>query len=219
MILFEKSSSDIIDVRNTMYPSFAQMLVNSVKQIDCSYSTVYGFSYGNSNVEIDGDIYALKAGEFFSIPVRENKPTFSTQSSVFIVVRMGFIGQHVIGKIEKTGRLSYIDGCSDTMLVYPPRFGDPSLNYLHFPSNINQSFHTHPSIRIGIVVDGEGYSTLQDKEIKLSTGCIFSLEEQELHRFRTENTHMNIIAFHPDGEWGPTDENHTMLNRTYLAGK
>jgi len=219
MILFENGLYEPIDARDTMYPSFAQMVVNTEKTIDCNYATVYGFSYGDGKIEIDSEIYTLKAGEFFSIPVRENKPTFSTTSSIFTVVRLGFIGQHVIGKIEKTGRLSYIDGCSDTMLVYPPRFGDPSLNYLHFPSNINQSFHTHPSIRFGIVISGEGYSTLQDSETKLSSGSIFCLEEQELHRFRTENSHMNIIAYHPDGEWGPTDENHTMLNRTYLAGK
>jgi hypothetical protein len=27
---------------------------------------------------------------------------------------------------------------------------------------------------------------------------------------------MRVIAYHPDGDWGPTDENHTMLNRTYI---
>ena len=105
------------------------------------------------------------------------------------------------------------------MLVYPPRFGDPSLNFLHFPSNINQTFHTHPSIRMGCVIGGRGVSTLADKEVQLTEGMMFCLEEQEYHRFRTENSHMDIIAFHPDGDWGPTDENHTMLNRTYLEGK
>jgi hypothetical protein len=44
----------------------------------------------------------------------------------------------------------------------------------------------------------------------------FCLEEQELHRFRTKNNEMRIIAFHPDGDWGPTDENHVMINRTYV---
>jgi hypothetical protein len=28
---------------------------------------------------------------------------------------------------------------------------------------------------------------------------------------------MDVIAFHPDSDWGPTDEKHPMLNRTYLV--
>ena len=120
---------------------------------------------------------------------------------------------------EELGRLSYIDGCSDSLLVYPPRLGDPTLNYLYFPPGIDQSFHTHPSVRIGCVIQGEGKASLRDKEIDLLPGIMFALEEKELHRFRTSASGdvMKIIAFHPDGDWGPTDENHTMLNRTYIA--
>jgi len=104
------------------------------------------------------------------------------------------------------------------LLVYPPRLGDPTLNYLYFPPGIDQSFHTHPSIRVGCVIQGEGKASLRDKEIDLVPGVMFALEEKELHRFRTSSGDiMKIIAFHPDGDWGPTDENHTMLNRTYIA--
>jgi hypothetical protein len=27
---------------------------------------------------------------------------------------------------------------------------------------------------------------------------------------------LDVIAFHPDSDWGPTDGTHPMLNRTYL---
>jgi hypothetical protein len=36
-------------------------------------------------------------------------------------------------------------------------------------------------------------------------------------RFRTTNSNMVVIPYHPDGDWGPTDHNHSMLNRTYLT--
>jgi hypothetical protein len=50
----------------------------------------------------------------------------------------------------------------------------------------------------------------------LEAGSIFCIEERENHRFQTINDTMKIIAYHPDGDWGPTDQNHTMLNRTYI---
>jgi len=39
----------------------------------------------------------------------------------------------------------------------------------------------------------------------------------ENHRFRTVDSTMTVIAFHPDGDWGPTDHTHTMINRTYIS--
>jgi quercetin dioxygenase-like cupin family protein len=69
------------------------------------------------------------------------------------------------------------------------------------------------------VISGRGKASLRDSEIDLVPGVMFALEEKELHRFRTSDSEevMKIIAFHPDGDWGPTDENHTMINRTYIA--
>ena len=28
---------------------------------------------------------------------------------------------------------------------------------------------------------------------------------------------MDVVAFHPDSDWGPTDAAHPMLNRTYVC--
>ncbi len=51
----------------------------------------------------------------------------------------------------------------------------------------------------------------------LSPGGVFLLEEGELHSFATPpGGHMEIVAFHPDSDWGPTDDDHPMLNRTYI---
>jgi hypothetical protein len=114
------------------------------------------------------------------------------------------------------GNLSYIDGCSNSNLIDPPRSGDPCINYLYFPPGINQTFHTHPSYRIGLVLSGYGYAeTVDDKKI-LETGTMFILERHTLHRFFTEDSHLSLMVFHPDSEDGPRDEFNPMKSRTYL---
>lgn len=114
------------------------------------------------------------------------------------------------------GNLSYIDGCSNSNLIEPPRNGDPCLNYLYFPSGINQTFHTHPSLRIGVIQSGSGTACIGDQETALNPGDIFILDRFTLHRFRTETSHMSLVAFHPDSEDGPKDEFNPMKSRTYL---
>jgi len=219
----ENRKTDIIDKRDTMYPSYAIMtnVAYSVEAKEIGWATIFGFNFGVGSYIMVGDIqYNLKANQYFSIPVNNKSVSFFPygEKDIFGVFRLGFLGHEVIGTqdINAQGKLSYIDGCSDSLLVYPPRLGDASISYLHFPSNINQSYHTHPSIRIGCVISGSGTSDT-DKPIPLEEGTFFCLNEHELHRFRTDETStMKIIAFHPDGDWGPTDENHTMFNRTYV---
>jgi len=221
MIVFSGNnrSVDIIDMRDTMYPSYAVMTrtANCIDAFEIGWSTMLGFSFGNSTLHIGKKVYTINSNQYFSIPVRNEDVTIDPTDDLFAVFRLGFLGHDLIGTqdVTKQGKLSYIDGCSDSLMVYPPRLGDPTLNYLHFPKNVNQSFHTHPSLRFGCVIGGEGISDT-DEPVPLKLGTFFCLEEHELHRFRTENSSMKVIAYHPDGDWGPTDENHTMLNRTYI---
>lgn len=113
------------------------------------------------------------------------------------------------------GNLSYIDGCSNTNLVSPGRNGDPCLNYLFFPKNTNQTFHIHPSVRIGMILSGKGQADLETTNHSLKVGDCFLLERYESHRFCTEDSNMSLIAFHPDSEDGPKDEYNPMKSRTY----
>jgi quercetin dioxygenase-like cupin family protein len=210
-----------IDMFDTMYPSAGYMIDNEefVAPSFAKYFSVYGYSYDNSEIIIDGKTIYLEKGQYFGLSVKEKMSAKAT-GKLFIIIRLGYLVPNTIGWIEQKGRLSYIDGCSDSLLVYPARMGDSSLNLLYFPPKITQSFHRHPSIRLGCVVSGGGYSSHGEAdeviEDKLSVGESFCLTEQERHRFRTEGNSMTVIAFHPDGDWGPTDHNHTMLNRTYL---
>lgn len=206
---------------DSMYPAHGYMLERETFELPsfAKYCSVYGYSYGDSTLNIDGKKHVLEKGQFFGLSVKESMQA-EAKDKLFLVVRLGYMVQNTIGWVEKQGRLSYIDGCSDSLLVYPARLGDSSLNLLYFPPGIDQSFHRHPSIRLGCVIDGKGFSshgeTNKIGEDALVPGVSFCLTEQERHRFRTEDSSMTVIAFHPDGDWGPTDHNHTMLNRTYL---
>lgn len=120
------------------------------------------------------------------------------------------------GPIESTGRLTYIDGCTDTLLVCPPRLGAPCLNHLHIPAGTDQSFHTHPSDRLGAILSGGGWCDTPNGTFELAAGVAWYIPTGCEHRFRTESASLDVIAWHPDSDFGPTDDNHPMINRTVL---
>lgn len=165
----------------------------------------------------------LVAGQYFatSAPVRFNfdpeVPTriMAVHSSLFTPLRT--FG----GPVEPKGRLRYIDRCSDTLLIAPPRLGDPCLNLLHFPPGIHQTAHTHPSVRCGAIASGAGYCIDGDNNrLDLLPGMMWIIPKDVVHSFHTADSgdNLNVIAYHPDTDWGPEDETHPMLNRTWVDG-
>lgn len=122
-------------------------------------------------------------------------------------------------KADQPGRLSYIDGCSNTNLIAPLRNGDPCLNYLYLPAGINQSAHVHPTARIGLISGGRGFARYwaegEAKTIPLETGVLFWLPRFTRHSFHTESSYLSVMVFHPDSEGGPLDEANPMFSRTY----
>lgn len=211
-----------IDCLDTMYPSHLQSFDPEDSQIIYldALSTAYG--YVSEGVVILPNDKEVCKGEWFSYTTGKEREILESTNAVGVVIqRIGYRGQNVIGgPLEKKGRLCYIDGCSDSILVYPPRQGDPVLNHLHFPAGIEQTYHTHPSIRVGFVVRGRGFADVSDSHPALLVeGMSFVLDAHELHRFRTVDSSIDIIAYHPDSDWGPTDHNHPMLNRTYIGKK
>lgn len=209
-------TKDYINQLDTMYPSEAQLVVDDTYNVP-AHATAYGVvKTGRIRWQTRDGLQEAFAGFAFSIPGTQK---IDVMGEVAFFVRHGYKAPTATVKLEHKGRLTYIDGCSDSMLIQPMRMGDPVLNLLYFPKGIDQTFHTHPSIRLGLVLSGEGMASLPDKEIALKPGVLFCLEEQELHRFRTVTDEMRIVAYHPDSDWGPTDQNHPMLNRTYLDKK
>jgi quercetin dioxygenase-like cupin family protein len=163
-------------------------------------------------------VRTVEEGDFFSV---SGRATIDSSNGLgMISSAFGYSGLNVFGgPIEPTGRLRYIDGCTDTLLVPPVRKGNPCLNHLHFPNGIVQTPHTHPSIRSGMVYRGQGVCVIQQQEhVPLIPGYAFIIETNAVHSFNTQGESMDVIAFHPDSDTGMTDDDHPMINRTIVGG-
>ena len=185
-------------------------------------STFYGFIFdtvrgARARIEMAGGrAFALDKGMYFC----SNEPLIITDGIGIAIERLMHNGMFMMGgPVEKSGRLKYIDGCTDSLLIPPVRKGDPCLNSLHFPESIDQTMHAHPSMRLGIVSDGGGICITPDEETVMYPGQVFGIHTMAPHKFRTgNNQHMTVVAYHPDSDFGPEDENHPMLNRTSVDG-
>jgi hypothetical protein len=220
LLLASPGDGEILDATETMYPSRLEVARGSGRRFDRATSTVYGVVLAHSAVvSAPGFKAELEAGGFFAVPGAGGVEA-SSAACVVLMERYGYRGVVQAGRIEEKGRLAYIDGCSDTVLCSPARLGDPVLNHLHFPVGIVQSVHSHPSIRLGVVVRGAGTAfgpAGGGWERPLAVGSVFLLHAHELHAFKTSESSLDVVAFHPDSASGPTDGEHPMLNRTYLA--
>ena len=140
--------------------------------------TAFGFVYsGIARSESRGFEHKLHTGMFFSLP----GPATLTDLHGFVCTRRSYRGLPTWGgPIETLGRLKYINGCSDTLLLAPPVKGDPCLNYLYIPPRIDQTPHTHPTARVGCITGGAGSCITADKTIELLPGTIFVLPKDEI---------------------------------------
>ncbi len=159
--------------------------------------------------------YMLKQGMYFSVA----GPIHLGEGGGCVVRREGYTGYNTFGgPVERTGRLRYIDGCTDSLLIGPPVIGDPCFNLLHFPPGIRQTMHTHPSLRCGTVVRGRGRAITPTGELPLEPGSCWFLETGGQHCFYTDDEEMVVIAWHPDTDTGPSHQDHPMLNKTMVDG-
>jgi len=181
--------------------------------------TCFGFvASGRVGIQDRRVNWWLDAGQWFSMP-NGLVLNLMTNSRVVVSQCVGYQGVYAMGgPIENQGRLRYIDGCSDTILCAPLLWGDPCLNHLHFPASIQQTAHTHPSTRAGIIAKGQGRCITEQQEITLSAGCLFYIARNTEHHFVTTSNTMDVIAYHPDSDWGPTHHEHPMVNRTWVDG-
>lgn len=168
---------------------------------------------GASILRCSSGTFSLSPGMYFAVPDAMSVGP----GTGLLITRHGHRGLfHLGGPIEKRGRLRYIDGCTDTLLIPPVRRGDPCLNLLHVPPNTNQTPHTHPSFRVGLVVRGTGACRTPQGAVRLSSGTAFVIRADALHSFHTDDHELLVVAFHPDSDFGPTHEDHPMLNRTLI---
>jgi hypothetical protein len=194
-------------------------------QDECTYFGVVVNGTTTLTIDSFGKLqeFLLTSGMYFSVP--NNIRIYG--GCGLIVSRLNYRGVFMIGgPIEEKGRLLYINGCSDSLLIPPVIKGDPCLNFLHFPEKINQTRHTHPSLRVGIVARGRGRCVVptnddgsgSDIDIPLIAGHIFIIPTDGHHSFFTDNSLMDVIAYHPDSDTGLTHSDHPMINRTIVEG-
>ncbi len=181
-----------------------------------SEGTHYGFvSEGTAQLECDAGCFELKTGMYFVVPGAAKVQG----GQGYVCCRLGYEGMFSVGgPIEKLGRLRYIDGCSDTVLVGPPVKGDPCMNFLRIPANIDQTAHTHPTIRVGMIIDGKGYCQTDKEKLDLVPGKMFVLHANQIHSFHTQDEGLRIVIYHPDSDSGPSHDDHPMVNRTIVGG-
>ena len=137
-----------------------------------------------------------------------------------MIVQRGYCNVRQFGgPLEARGRLRYVDGCSDTLLICPPRLGEPCLNHLHIPPHTLQSEHTHPSLRIGVIARGSGLCRTEHGDVPLRPGLGWLIPAGLRHSFHTQETALDVFAWHPDSDFGPTDADHPMINRTLISAQ
>jgi quercetin dioxygenase-like cupin family protein len=209
-----------IDFSNDKFPSSLSTW-NSSEISLIPGNTHFGFVYeGTASLAMaDGRQYTLVQGMYFSVNSSAKIIPGKFSAKGFVVSRLGYQGFFNIGgPVEPKGRYKYIDGCSDSLLVSPVVKGDPCLNLLYFPPDIFQTPHTHPSLRIGVISRGSGQCILSNRVLPLQAGNIFFIRADTLHSFKTTESDMTIVVYHPESDFGPTDQNHPMINKTIING-
>lgn len=234
------------DVENKDYPIKYYNFIGSegsafIGKKDCTYH-VYIYSgellFKNDKTPVmtlQNEFYLSVHGEFSLLGIGQAVIIEShVKKEGCFYAKNNYTAMLHIGKAEEKGRLKYIDGCTDSLLIPPVKLGDACLNHLHFPKNIDQTAHTHPSHRIGVVAKGNGMCKTPFGNMELTQGMIFVIKAWDgfsystgldgkehpngEHSFETYENNMDVIAFHPDSDFGATDEMHPMINRTIVDG-
>jgi hypothetical protein len=223
VIISQPKQGDRLDAGSTPVESQLEILTAFIKKTEAN-ATTYGYVLsGRAEVKAAGFCFDGNAGTFFCIP----GPFEMDATGIVVAIRRAcYKGLLSAGRLESTGRLAYLNGCSSTVLIPPPKLGDPVLNHLHIPYGVDQIEHTHPSIRLGVVVRGAGIARGRDLELNdwqkpLFEGCVFFLSAGELHGFSTmaDQCGLDLVTYHPDSEWGPSDDDHPMLSSTVFENR
>ena len=230
----------VLDLSDDAFPSHVSAWENAVLTLPAG-ATHYGMvTAGHACLRTNYGTYTLQPGMFFVLPgngtiesgtgAAHTTPSTpgaseagaavpSSEGCGLVISRLSYHGLFQVGgPVEGTGRLRYIDGCSDTLLACPPLLGEPCLNHLHIPPHTCQTEHTHPSIRLGIILRGHGECRTPKGIFALSPGMVWYIPTGCLHAFYTAEEALDVIAWHPDSDFGPTHTNHPMVNRTHIEG-
>lgn len=207
----------VIDLSRDRFPAILQTWQGNSLKLPAG-GTHFGYIHQGQSVlsrQAGADVYKLRSGMYFCLPGEGELE--GKDSSGILITRFNYQGMFSLGgPIEPTGRFAYINGGMNSLLIPPIMRGDPCLNAMYFPPNVNQTLHTHPSYRIGIVVAGRGELETQQTAIALEPGMGFIIPADSLHKFRTAESAFVVVVFHPDSDTGFTHRDNPMLKRTLI---
>ncbi|ASC70580.1 hypothetical protein XM38_015200 [Halomicronema hongdechloris C2206] len=164
------------------------------------------------------DDYRLQPGMYFSLPGSGHIDGAASAGMVITLLR--YQGMFMVGgPLESCGRLAYINGGTSSLLIPPICRGDPCLHGMYLPGGIEQTLHTHPSYRVGLVVTGGGSLTTPQQHLPLQPGTLFVIPAHDQHRFCTDDTGLIVVVLHPDSPTGFTHQENPMMTRTLVDGR
>lgn len=177
------------------------------------YIILQNASYYSDHVHFEKVNAAFTVNNHFTIKCGHGTAVVIEYPGLHLLESRYYVQDHL-----DMGNLSYMDGGTNTTAVNPGRLGDPVVNYVHFPAGMQQTLHTHPSHRVGMVLKGRGLIELDDSEFPLEPGDVFFMQRNVLHNFTCpHNEDVVLFVFAPDSGTGPTDEVNPLKIRTYVG--
>lgn len=98
--------------------------------------------------------HVLTAGMYASVPGKcDVRPVGQDLSRGMVVSALGWLGMMVLGgPLEERGRLRYIDGCTDSLLVPPVQVGLDPVHRMMSTIRHNRARGTHAVVRMADIV-------------------------------------------------------------------
>lgn len=186
----------------------------SFSPVGTAYVMLKNATYQSNDITIYKKYASVCTHETFTITCGENGSACVIEYPGLCLLESRYYVQNELDM----GNLSYMDGGTNTTAINPGRLGDPVINYVHFPANMYQTLHTHPSHRIGMILRGKGKIELDNNEFfSIDEGEVFYMRRNCLHNFITEEEPVVLFVFAPDSGTGPTDEINPLKIRTYVG--
>ena len=177
------------------------------------YVMLQNASYYSDSIKLEDVNAAMVINNHFTVRCGNGTATVIEYSGLHLLESRFYVQN----KLDM-GNLSYMDGGTNTTAVNPGRLGDPVINYVHFPAGMQQTLHTHPSHRVGMILKGRGLVELDNSEFPLEPGDVFFMQRNVLHNFMCPyNEDVVLFVFAPDSGTGPTDEVNPLKIRTYVG--
>ncbi len=213
---FELAHGRLAETGGDAFPSRLSAWRDETLELAADGGTHFGYVHkGAATLEAASGTFTLRRGMYFAAP----GACRIGGGQGIVISRTGYRGMFVVGgPVEPRGRLRYIDGCTDSLLIPPQMLGDPCLNALYFPARVSQTEHTHPSARVGMIVSGAGECRTPESTFALAPGLVFIIVAGGRHSFTTADKELVVVAYHPDSDFGPTHQAHPMINRTLVRG-